>query len=65
MTHVCACMCIYKCRNIFIGYVICSDRNLAKLRTKPMSLKLSPRDTCFHHLHAKQFRFPTASTFPH
>lgn len=47
---------------IYGGYVNCSDRNCSdrKLRTKPMGLKFSSRDTCFHHLlHAKQFCLPS------
>lgn len=58
-------VCAFTYVEICTGYVNCSDRKLAKLRTEPMGLEFSPRDTCFHHhLHAKQFHLPTASTLP-
>lgn len=51
---------------IYSVYVNCSDRNLAKLRTKLRGLKFSPRDTFFYHLlHTKQFYLSPARALPH
>lgn len=62
---MCVCVHAFAYVEIYSGYVDCSDKNLAKMRTKPMGLEFSPRDTCFHHhLHAEQFYLPTASTLP-
>lgn len=72
--YVCVCMCmyvhVYTYVEIYSGYVKCSDKNLAELRTKLRSLKASPRGTCFHSLEVhhllctKQFYLPSASTLP-
>lgn len=64
------CVHVYTYEKIYSGYVKCSDKNLAELRTKFRFLKSLPRGTCFHSpqlhnlLHSNQFYLPRACTLP-